>query len=694
MKLSLFIEDPREGFPAQVLVTAVAKAKAKPDLKRISPTPAGDPTDVDGSDTSEPIVLRNEHDTRDKDANHHEADQREFERFVIKEVCGVTDQTTVQNESPVSITKPIDSGTTTKDRVSNRSFGTQTDESSFSENVSTRTFTCRRACCSDSSTNTGDDKNNPNTQDKDQLGAATRTDHPSPVKGGKVSTCDREGNSPTRTRCSLRSDSVHSEKSILEYIDSEYESLKSMNRGKNVTPRNTRAKSDHDRRINDLEEKYESVVKRLAFVEKDHTREICELKAEQRRLAYLGVGTTDSCSPRRKRFRRHSSDGSVSVDGCQSQQKDCAVDFDPTDDDSVWDVSECDVIVNTQDSQGNRVATRATPLHLKEMRKADNSARVSNTNVVTRAMSQSKPQSRPDARIDSRSGGVLDNRYADGMEAEPTPSTSTAVGLYKSTQFVDGMEDMPPPKASSDKQSGTRTRSNGYGAQGNRPRQSSPPAKQHQGKQNSIGARQPNTNKNKVPNAPSSGDRRPDKQSTNERSKPINNPPPKPSRNAPEMDSGSGAQTNSAGMSEGDKGEKDLFTLVVTRNGWSKGIGNGNDKGNKKPLKPICGLVDSDTKEMFVKGLKCAGFRTRNELEESIKAYVEEKGIFLIHHRVLSFKSSRTTVGCKMIVSNEDVDKISSKGFWPPGIWIREWFDFPSDDEHNPGNDKNSDESN
>ena len=76
---------------------------------------------------------------------------------------------------------------------------------------------------------------------------------------------------------------------------------------------------------------------------------------------------------------------------------------------------------------------------------------------------------------------------------------------------------------------------------------------------------------------------------------------------------------------------------------------------------------------MFIKGLQQANFRDRKELEESVRLYCESKGIKLIHYRVLAFKSSRATVGCNVVLSNDDAKLITKKNFWPPGIWAREW---------------------
>ena len=122
---------------------------------------------------------------------------------------------------------------------------------------------------------------------------------------------------------------------------------------------------------------------------------------------------------------------------------------------------------------------------------------------------------------------------------------------------------------------------------------------------------------------------------------------------------------------------KEKYSIVVTRNGWDKSGNKG--RGKKRTVPQISGLDESENKEMFVYGLKCADFKNKNDLEKSIRLYCLDRSINLVYHRVLAFKSDRVTVGCKVVVKNCDVEKISSKGFWPSNIKIKDWYDDPEE---------------
>ena len=650
IQLSLFIDVPGESFPIRVLATNASKPKPKSD-----------------SNTGNGVVEIPDNNS-DKGKVNPEAAQKEFERSVIREVCGGDTSGTTPNCTPVTVTKLIESSASTREHSSTRSFATQTDESSFDCSV----CNARLAIGRESTSNTPD--------------YVPRTENctipvPSPTRSDTVRTPDRPSKASSNREVSLIESSEsktnstissHSDTSLLEYIDSEYESLKNMNKAKRSDSRTSKVKYDYEKRLSDLESKYETVVKRLTFVEKDHTREICELKAEQRRITYFGLVNDGSSSPERKRLRRHSS-GDFEKSGTPSTQaKESS-----TTDDSVWDANYGDIIVDTQDSQGNSVSTRATPLHLREMRQAGK-----------------QPCSSADV---SASNGSIQPR--------PKPSSSRRPDGNDFRQFFDGMEDIPPastPVAPDDRDimlgGNLEDECNdGRGVQ--------PPKKQQMNKRNAGPKQKPAPSKGNPANMNSANNARPSSIEKGPRHSSTKMNPQQASTSGQSTRpavGGATANCNSANVAicdkgnsvnvTGDKLDKDPYSIVVTRNGWDKS-GNGNkSKGKKKPFLPISGLVDSETKEMFVKGLKCAGFRSRKELEDSIKAYVEEKGIFMIHHRVLAFKTDRTTVRCKIVIGNEDIEKITSKGFWPPGIWIREWFDdpLPSEEEQNSRNDRSS----
>ena len=239
MRLSLFIDDPREEFPTQVLATMVAKAKAKPNTSKSS-TISSCLTDVEQS------IVRN----AEGDVVDPVSIQKEFERFVIREVCGSDTQNLPPDNIPVSVTKLTETGTSTRDLVSTRTFAaTQTDESSFGNNANNdlgsdlrvlaetynkadnRELSPTPAPVNTSPTHDNADVSAPHTSAAiDTSVVRTESDNPLEV------CVNPESSTPTvRTDNVNKANStasVHSDTSLLEYIDSEYESIKNMNKGK------------------------------------------------------------------------------------------------------------------------------------------------------------------------------------------------------------------------------------------------------------------------------------------------------------------------------------------------------------------------------------------------------------------------------------------------------------------------------
>ena len=141
-----------------------------------------------------------------------------------------------------------------------------------------------------------------------------------------------------------------------------------------------------------------------------------------------------------------------------------------------------------------------------------------------------------------------------------------------------------------------------------------------------------------------------------------------------------------------DSNEKESYAAMASKEKPWNTVGK-DDRKKKQSAPPLKGLVNSENKEMFIKGLKRADYRDRKELEESVRLYCVDKNINLIHHRVLAFKSSRATVGCKVVVSIADAKLMRRKSFWPPGVWAREWYDEdPTEKPQASGNDKSSNE--
>ena len=117
------------------------------------------------------------------------------------------------------------------------------------------------------------------------------------------------------------------------------------------------------------------------------------------------------------------------------------------------------------------------------------------------------------------------------------------------------------------------------------------------------------------------------------------------------------------------------------------------EKKSKKVLPPISGFFNEGSKELYVRGLSCKAFRTRKDLEESIRSHCIAKDVYPIFQRVIAFHTSKPTVGCKLIVKEDDEHAVRSSNFWPRGVSAREWYEKPIDSNSSSEKDS-SDESN
>ena len=129
---------------------------------------------------------------------------------------------------------------------------------------------------------------------------------------------------------------------------------------------------------------------------------------------------------------------------------------------------------------------------------------------------------------------------------------------------------------------------------------------------------------------------------------------------------------------DSDTPVREKYAKVVTRDGWSTPQKKGNTKlpkVNRKSLPMIAGVIDDDTKEYLVNGLSVKNFKTHRGLEEAVTVYCEERKISTTYHRVITFKNNKKTVRCKITVKIGDARKMFKKGFWPKGVRVREWFD-------------------
>ena len=110
---------------------------------------------------------------------------------------------------------------------------------------------------------------------------------------------------------------------------------------------------------------------------------------------------------------------------------------------------------------------------------------------------------------------------------------------------------------------------------------------------------------------------------------------------------------------------------ILMKYGWLK-VQGGKPVDVSKPVKVdkkkagrrLKGATESINKEFCLKGVSCVGFKSTREVEDAVKHFCEEMKVFTVYQRVLSFRPNQTSVNCKLVVQEADIDKVLSKGFW------------------------------
>ena len=170
-----------------------------------------------------------------------------------------------------------------------------------------------------------------------------------------------------------------SENSLLDYIDGEFDSLTKRNSRMEPGSQQVTTPATCDRRFRALENKYDEVVKRVSQLERLHAIDSCQLNDNAIRQNYPTTSTQ-----RRPYEASHPTPDGMHIDLSKEPNEPSSAA-----DESVWDPDLCDMYINTQDSQGNRVSTKATPAHLREI--SDAGANRMATRQSSRTMQQPEP---------------------------------------------------------------------------------------------------------------------------------------------------------------------------------------------------------------------------------------------------------------------------------------------------------------
>ena len=163
-------------------------------------------------------------------------------------------------------------------------------------------------------------------------------------------------------------------------------------------------------------------------------------------------------------------------------------------------------------------------------------------------------------------------------------------------------------------------------------------------------------------------------------------------KNRAKETSGKQPSSSESSCSSNEDESRESYADKAAKNEWKVASYNkGNEKGKKSVYPAIRCTTTARNKELYVRGMSCADFRVYGDLEEAVRLFCKERGVNTVYQRVITYNRDSDNVGIKVVVRETDVAKISSKGFWPEGIWIREWSDEkPKNRERYFDNDKNS----
>ena len=148
-------------------------------------------------------------------------------------------------------------------------------------------------------------------------------------------------------------------------------------------------------------------------------------------------------------------------------------------------------------------------------------------------------------------------------------------------------------------------------------------------------------------------------------------------------------------IASGSNEKRKSYSEVVEETDWDIAMNKSTKKQlnkSKKVIQPISGPDETGNIELFVNGLNCKRFRSQKELEESVKTHCMNLDVNTVYQRVIAFRIGRPTVGCKLVVREEDEDMVRATNFWPKGVTIREWYD-ENPNSKNTSSEKESEES-
>ena len=283
-------------------------------------------------------------------------------------------------------------------------------------------------------------------------------------------------------------------------------------------------------------------------------------------------------------------------------------------------------------------------------------------------------------------------KNGDEDQTNPQPTQQQAVSEYTHDALKDGQSKMPPMKqveSQTAKESVPTSRSGTSVAESVRDRISSNRYENTKSREDSLKNVEVGRSTTPVENRPSQRDaetsRLPLKKPAwgqkddaiapipSQNSKPAQDPRvPKPSA-APQK------HTSNAQGSPPDNrvrhASRGSLVKVVGKNGWTTVM----RVPGKSGLKPLQAGNMRPKKDIFVRGLAATIYDSKEEMEEAVREYCEERGVGIFYMRIMPLQPGSDVANCKIGVAEEDADTVMDDDFWPKKVTVREWRFNPKD---------------
>ena len=365
--------------------------------------------------------------------------------------------------------------------------------------------------------------------------------------------------------------------------------------------------------------------------------------------------------------------------------------------DDQWDPDSTDMFVNTQDSQGNTVSTKATPMHMNEIAARDvtNQCSCSKGTGENRSSCSDGTRPRNTRKATNRKEENLTRQTTSVRVAKAPPTTqrsSAAVIQKQDTRSGVAFSSSNHPKRTTNGKA-----PNILASQGKNRRDKDEPMSvdktcesdknrnvDHQ-RQQQEQLTTSDKQRSSCQQAESLNDnvtRRSDPDGVKRRRLDIQDDcvPSTSGYKRQEQETNvesAGKSTNATGSSvnTGVSVEKTSYAEVASDGEWNTQGGRNNGKSRKRDYPGIKSAPLNKNRELYIRGMSCADYRAYKDLEEAVKWYCKERKVNTIHQRVIVYNKENDSVGLKVVVRESDVENISSRGFWPEGITIRNWSD-------------------